>query len=77
MPSEDTASISEIEYMEYNAVLYPNPVNQSIYISFEYPNAPKNLTLELTDAQGRHIRNLTWEQNKSINVASLERGIYY
>tara|TARA_B100001287_G_scaffold178093_1_gene150163 strand:- start:1970 stop:3574 length:1605 start_codon:yes stop_codon:yes gene_type:complete len=76
-PSEDTASLSEIEYMENKVVLYPNPVNQSIYISFEYPNAPTNLTLELTDAQGRHIRNLRWEQNKSINVTSLDRGLYF
>ncbi len=76
-PGEDNASISEIEYMGHKTVLYPNPVNHSIYISFEYPNAPKNLTLELTDAQGRHIRNLIWKQNESINVASLDTGIYF
>lgn len=77
MPEEDTASLSEIEYIETSAVLYPNPVNQSINIRFEYPNVPKNLTLELTDAQGRHIRNVIWEQNKSINVASLDTGVYF
>lgn len=76
-PAEDTASISEIEYMEYKAVLYPNPADQSIYISLKYPNAPKTLTLELTDAQGRHIQNFNWEQNKSINVASLDSGLYF
>lgn len=77
IPSEDTASISEIEYMEYSAVLYPNPADQFIYISLENPNAPKKLTLELTDAQGRHIQNFNWEQNESINVASLDSGIYF
>ena len=77
MPEEDTASLAEINYIETRAVLYPNPVNQSINIRFEYPNVPKNLTLELTDAQGRLIRNVIWEQNKSINVASLDSGVYF
>ena len=67
-----------IEIVENNFNIYPNPVNDRLYI--ETQTLTQTLAIEVYDVYGR-IQNLsnsaTQQLSNSINVANLNSGVYF
>lgn len=76
-PTDDNTSIFENTSIKGRAILYPNPVKDEIHLRFENYKIPNQLHFELTDAQGRHIKNVKWEKNRPINISALDSGLYF
>jgi uncharacterized repeat protein (TIGR01451 family) len=58
-----------------NIALYPNPAQQTVTI--EMAQLPANATIEIYDAVGKRVINLTLNNEKTtINIAQLQAGIY-
>lgn len=59
---------------------YPNPVSDKLHITFKLKD-PENLTLIVSDLLGKnliikHLKNTPVQYEYSLDVSSLEKGIY-
>jgi hypothetical protein len=66
------AGVNENVILPQTTNIYPNPTNSELYISLSSQNIP--LSLQVADLQGRVVLDV--EYSNSINVASLEQGLY-
>ena len=67
---------SNIEVAENDFVIYPNPVNDRLYI--ETQTLTQTLTIEIYDVYGRRQElSAISGQQSAINVANLNSGIYF
>lgn len=69
-----TVNVNEVSV--FNVRVYPNPASSTIYIETELSGAA---TATITDIAGRLVSriNIADVQNSSINVESLESGMYF
>jgi hypothetical protein len=66
------AGINENRILNGAVSIYPNPVKDELYISLNGTEIP--MDLQVMDMQGRDV--LSKEYSNSINVESLEQGLY-
>lgn len=71
-----TAQLSVPEYNSQLFLLYPNPSNTNVYVSF--PNEVEEVVCTLYDTLGQKLKskNLT-RNNNSISLTEYQKGIYY
>jgi hypothetical protein len=66
------AGVNENTFLNESISIYPNPVKNELYISLNGSEAPS--ALHVMDMQGREV--ISKEFSNSINVESLEEGLY-
>jgi hypothetical protein len=68
-----SSSVSELTYEEF--VLYPNPAQNMLHLSF--PNASQNRRITCVDIQGKRVLQLTNDdQDLDLDLSSMASGIY-
>lgn len=78
---EGSASISDLTTIGSDAIIYPNPMNQSGVLSFNLP-ATTTLNVFMYDITGKVVANIfdgtleAGENKLTINTSSIETGIY-
>jgi len=56
--------------------IYPNPVNDKLFIDLPYSLNSNKITVNIFDIQGRLIQNGSLNNNNYINTDKLKKGIY-
>ena len=78
---EGSASISDLTTIGSDAIIYPNPMNQSGVLSFNLP-VTTTLNVFMYDITGKVVANIfdgtleAGENKLTINTSSIETGIY-
>ena len=71
---EDLSVVNNKEFLE-NVKLYPSPASEMIHISGLDPNEIFELTI--FNLMGQQVYNLMIENNSSVDISSLNKGLYY
>ncbi|MEL6393136.1 MAG: T9SS type A sorting domain-containing protein, partial [Bacteroidota bacterium] len=72
-----TVDIGELDSPSVKVTAYPNPFQWSTIIEVE-TDLRSDLTLELLDAQGRHIKTVAMNHNRyELQRSELLSGIYF
>ncbi|NOQ75862.1 MAG: T9SS type A sorting domain-containing protein [Crocinitomix sp.] len=73
-----TLGTPELENIEYDVRVFPNPMSESTLITFNN-QAHQNLNLNLYDSQGRLVRSISNITNNEIRIEknNLVRGLYF
>ncbi len=66
------AGVNENIVLPQTTTIYPNPTNSELNIALDNQETP--VSLQVTDLQGRVVLDV--EYSNSINVATLEQGLY-
>ena len=76
-PQEITidCNVSIINNEGLNISVYPNPVNDYFYLSFN--DTFESIALKLYDNMGKIVKTIVVQNQEEINVQDLARGIYY
>ncbi|RXP45217.1 T9SS C-terminal target domain-containing protein [Lutibacter sp. HS1-25] len=70
-----TLSVKEIELLQKNVIIYPNPSNQNVFFT-NNSLYPIN-SIEIFDYLGSVVKVLQPESNRIIDISNLTSGIYF
>ncbi len=79
---QNTAGISEVLAKEINFSVYPNPSSDNLNVKFSL-NGISSVNIDMIDMNGRKVAELISENgmngevNKTFNISSYEKGIYF
>ena len=65
---------TQIEWIDENWSIYPNPANHEIFIRLDFPVSP-DVQLKIFDSKGHLVKQQPWEERISLN--ELTQGIYW
>ncbi len=67
------AGVSDLQEPNWKLIIYPNPVNDVIYIDGDV----SGLTYELLDLRGKHLLSSSMVEEGRINIAQIQSGVYF
>ena len=67
------AGVSDLQEPNWKLIIYPNPVNDVIYIDGDV----SGLTYELLDLRGKHLLSSSKVEEGRINIAQIQSGVYF